>query len=135
MKLRVVLPEYAAFGYKDRKLRTMPLDRNSLNKFRVNVSPEAASKWTQRRDIPIAILAWIVLGVVILWAAGYIIRTLLVIVVAALLAYALAPGVKLLNRFMPRIVAIIFVYLVVLGSLIPRLMVLSNKWSTRHRVL
>ena len=117
MKLRVVLPEYAAFGYKDRKLRTMPLDRNSLNKFRVNVSPEAASKWMQRRDIPIAILAWIVLGVVILWAAGYIIRTLLVIVVAALLAYALAPGVKLLNRFMPRIVAIIFVYLVVLSCL------------------
>jgi len=95
----------------------MPLDRNSLNKFRVNVSPEAASKWTQRRDIPIAILAWIVLGVVILWATGYIIRTLLVIIVAALLAYALAPGVKLLNRFMPRIVAIIFVYLVVLSCL------------------
>src|SRR5438874_12488964 len=92
----------------------MPLDRNSLNKFRVNVSPEAASKWTQRRDIPIAIIAWNVLGVVILWATGYIIRTILVIVVAALLAYALARGVKLLNRFMQRVMAFIYVNMDVL---------------------
>lgn len=93
----------------------MPLDSNSLNKLRVNVSPEAASKWTQRRDIPIAILAWIALGIVILWALGWVGRTLIVIIVAILLAFALAPAVKLLSRFIPRIVAILIVYLVVLS--------------------
>jgi predicted PurR-regulated permease PerM len=95
----------------------MPLDSNSLNKFRVNVAPEAASKWAQRRDIPIAILAWIALGLVILWALGWISRTLLVIIVATLLAFALAPAVKLLSRFIPRLIAILIVYLIVLSGI------------------
>lgn len=95
----------------------MPLDKNSLNKFRVNVSPESVSKWTQRRDIPIAILAWIALGLVVLWAVSYVVRTLLVVVVASLLAYALLPAVRLLERFMPRILAIIIVYIGVLGTI------------------
>ena len=95
----------------------MPLDSTSLNKLRVNVSPEVASKWAQRRDIPIAILAWIALGLVILWALGWISRTLLVVIVATLLAFALAPAVKLLSRFIPRIIAILVVYLVVLSAI------------------
>ena len=95
----------------------MPLDSNSLNKFRVNVAPEVASKWAQRRDIPIAILAWIALGFVILWALGWIGRTLIVVIVATLLAFALAPAVKLLSRFVPRVIAILVVYLVVLSAI------------------
>lgn len=95
----------------------MPLEKNRLNKLRVNVSPEAVSKWAERRDIPIAILAWTALGVATLWAAGYVIRTLLIVIVAALLAYALMPAVKLLERVMPRVLAILIVYLVVLSSI------------------
>jgi predicted PurR-regulated permease PerM len=95
----------------------MPLDSNSLNKFRVNVAPEVASKWAQRRDIPIAILAWIALGLVILWALGWIGRTLIVVIVATLLAFALSPAVKLLSRFVPRVIAILVVYLVVLSAI------------------
>jgi predicted PurR-regulated permease PerM len=95
----------------------MPLDSNSLNKFRVNVSPEVASKWAQRRDIPIAILAWIGLGLVVLWALGWVSRTLLVVTVATLLAFALAPAVKLLSRYIPRVIAILIVYLIVLSGI------------------
>ena len=95
----------------------MPLDSNSLNKFRVNVAPEVASKWAQRRDIPIAILAWIALGLVILWALSWVSRTLIVIIVATLLAFALAPAVKFLSRFVPRVIAILVVYLVVLTAI------------------
>lgn len=76
-----------------------------------------ATKWARRRDIPIAILAWLVLAGLVIWAASYVIRSLLVVVVAALLAFALAPAVKLLQRFMPRLLAVIIVYLVVLGSI------------------
>lgn len=100
-----------------KKSLSMPLDSNSINKLRVNVAPEVASKWAQRRDIPIAILAWIGLGIVVLWALGWVIRTLLVIIVATLLAFALAPAIKLLSRFIPRIIAILIVYLVVLGAI------------------
>jgi predicted PurR-regulated permease PerM len=123
----------------------MPLDSNSLNKLRVNVSPEVASKWAQRRDIPIAILAWIALGFVILWALGWISRTLLVVIVATLLAFALAPAVKLLSRFIPRIIAILVVYLVVLSAIslllyfvasttIEQVAMLAKSLSTGHGV-
>lgn len=72
------------------------------------------SKWKRRRDIPIAILAWIAVVAIILWAAGHIIRSLLLLAIASLLAFALAPAVKLLQRVMPRFLAILIVYLVVL---------------------
>ncbi|GHO77279.1 hypothetical protein KSD_50500 [Ktedonobacter sp. SOSP1-85] len=78
---------------------------------------ETATTWARRRDIPIAILAWIAVVAIILWGASHIIRTLLLLAIAALLAYALAPGVKVLQRFMPRFLAILFMYLVVLGAL------------------
>ena len=75
------------------------------------------SKWARRRDIPIAILAWTALVFAILWGAGHVIRTILILAIAALLAYALAPGVKMLHRFMPRFLAILIMYLIVLGLL------------------
>ena len=49
------------------------------------------SKWKRRRDIPIAILAWIAVVAIILWAAGHVIRSLLLLAIASLLAFALAP--------------------------------------------
>jgi predicted PurR-regulated permease PerM len=74
-------------------------------------------KWKRRRDIPLAILAWIAVIAVVFWSAGHIVRSLLLLIIAALLAYALAPAVKFLRRFMPRILAILIVYLVVLSLL------------------
>jgi predicted PurR-regulated permease PerM len=76
----------------------------------------SATRWARRRDIPIAILAWTALVFVILWGAGHIVRTILLLVMAALLSYALAPGVKLLQRVMPRFLAILIMYLLVLGA-------------------
>jgi len=76
-----------------------------------------SSKWARRRDIPIAILAWTALVCLVLWGAGHIVRTLLILTIAALLAYALAPGVKVLQRFMPRFLAILIMYLLVLGAI------------------
>jgi predicted PurR-regulated permease PerM len=72
------------------------------------------SKWKRRRDIPLAILAWIAVVAVILWAAAHVSRSLLLLAIAALLAFALAPAVRLLQRVMPRFLAILIVYLVVL---------------------
>lgn len=84
---------------------------------RMERETQQSAKWARRRDIPIAILAWLVLGGVILWATGYIIRSLLVVVVAALLAFALTPAVKLLQRVMPRWLAVVIVYLFVLSGI------------------
>jgi len=65
----------------------------------------------------LAILAWTGVALLILWLAGHVIQALLLLTFAALLAYALAPAVKLLERVMPRFLAILLVYLVVLGAL------------------
>jgi predicted PurR-regulated permease PerM len=78
-------------------------------------TPEA--KWARRRDVPIAILAWTAVVAVILWSAGHIIRALLLLAIATLLAYALAPAVRLLQRFMPRALAVFIVYIIVLSGL------------------
>jgi len=79
-------------------------------------SEPTTTKWARRRDIPIAILAWTALVFAIFWGAGHIVRTILILVVAALLAYALAPGVKVLERVMPRFLAILIMYLLVLTA-------------------
>jgi predicted PurR-regulated permease PerM len=74
-----------------------------------------AAKWKRRRDIPLSILAWIALLAVIFWAASHVIHTILILAIAALLAYALAPVVKLLQKWMPRPLAILIVYLLFLA--------------------
>jgi len=73
-------------------------------------------KWALRRDIPVAILAWTALVAIIIWGAAHIGRSLLVLAIASLLAFAFAPAVKLLQRIMPRFLAILIVYLVVLSA-------------------
>ncbi|MEO8955177.1 MAG: AI-2E family transporter [Ktedonobacteraceae bacterium] len=73
------------------------------------------AKWMRRIGLPLAILAWTGVALLILWAAGHIIQTLLLLTIAAVLAYALAPAVKFLERAMPRFLAILIVYLIVLG--------------------
>jgi len=75
------------------------------------------AKWIRRCGLPFAILAWTGVARLILWLAGHVIRTLLLLTMAALLAYALAPAVKVLERVMPRFLAILIVYLIVLGAL------------------
>jgi predicted PurR-regulated permease PerM len=73
--------------------------------------------WMRRVGLPLAILAWTAVALLILWLAGHVIQTLLLLTFAALLAYALVPAVKLLERVMPRFLAILLVYLIVLGAL------------------
>lgn len=75
------------------------------------------AKWVRRCGLPLAILAWTGVALLILWLVGHIIQTLLLLTVAALLAYALAPAVKFLERGMPRFLAILIVYLIVLGAI------------------
>ncbi|GEM_PF-153167 len=73
-------------------------------------------RWGRRLIIPLAILAWSGVVLLLLWAAGHVTKSLLLIIVAGLLAYALAPLVTLLHRFMPRFLAIVLVYLLVLAG-------------------
>ncbi len=95
----------------------MSSNSQPLNAWQGQATYNTGSKWTRRRDIPLTILAWIALVAVVLWAANHVIRSLIVLAIAALLAYALAPAVKQLERVMPRFLAILVVYIIVLGGL------------------
>lgn len=74
------------------------------------------AKWIPRFGLPLAILAWIGVTLIILWLAGHILHTLVLLAFAGLLAYALAPAAKFLERVMPRVLAILAVFLIVLGA-------------------
>ncbi len=73
--------------------------------------PDTHRQWAHRRDIAIAVLGWLAILAVVIWAGAQIIRALLILVLAALIAYALTPAVKFLSRFIPRGPAIALVYL------------------------
>lgn len=75
------------------------------------------AKWTKRRDIPLAILAWAAVVLLAFWLASHVTETIFVIVIAGLLAYALAPLVTLFTRIMPRLLAVVLVYIVVLAGI------------------
>ena len=70
--------------------------------------------WTRRLIILLTILAALVLVFVILWGASHITTSLLILALAALIAYAIAPVVELFHRVMPRPLAILAAYLIVL---------------------
>jgi predicted PurR-regulated permease PerM len=82
-----------------------------------SAAPLAYSVWMRRLIIALTILAWLAIGAVVLAVVGHMIGTLILLIVAGLLAYVIYPLVLLLQRFMPRVLAIVAVYLVVLSAL------------------
>ncbi len=91
------------------------LASRSSETWRIDIRTSA--KWIRRVGIPLATLAWIGVVAVILWAASHVGRSLILLAIAAILAFALAPAVKILARVMPRIVAILVVYIIVLSGI------------------
>lgn len=72
-------------------------------------------RWGRQRDIVITTLGVLVIVAVLVWAMAHVAHALLVVLVAALLAYALFPAVTLLARYVPRSLAILVVYLAVVS--------------------
>lgn len=77
----------------------------------------STSLWTRRLIILLTILAAIGVAILLGWGASYIVTALLIFIVASLIAYAIIPVVDLFQRVMPRALAIVAVYVIVLGLL------------------
>ena len=77
----------------------------------------STGSWTRRLIILLTTLAAIAVAAVLLWGASYIVTALLIFIVASLIAYAIVPVVDLFQRVMPRALAILAVYVIVLGLL------------------
>ena len=73
--------------------------------------------WMNRLIVSLVILIWTFLGLIFFWLIDHVIGAVLSFVIASLLAYTLYPVVKFLQRFLPRILAILLVYVVGFGAL------------------
>jgi len=73
--------------------------------------PSSSERWQRALYLPLAILAWLAVVVVVGWLLGYITKTIVMIALAGVLAFALTPLATLLARWMPRLIAIGLAYL------------------------
>jgi predicted PurR-regulated permease PerM len=62
--------------------------------------------------VPLVVLAWLALIVVAGWLLSHVTRAFLMLVLSALVAFALTPLVNLLTRWIPRLLAIALSYLI-----------------------
>jgi predicted PurR-regulated permease PerM len=68
--------------------------------------------WLRALILPLIIIAWLALAVLFIWVLGHFTRTLLVVVLAVVLAFAFTPLANFFHRWAPRPVAIALAYLV-----------------------
>jgi len=68
--------------------------------------------WARRLLFLRIILISVLLIGILIWLISFVINTILILLVAALLAYAVVPVIDLLHRVMPRALAIVLVYVV-----------------------
>lgn len=85
------------------------------NPLRSDTTP--TSLWVRRLVITFTILGWFALAYVIFWLLGKVGQALILLAIGALLAYVIYPLVALLQRVMPRPLAVVVVYLLVFGAI------------------
>lgn len=76
----------------------------------------STARWTRRLIISLTVLIWIVFVALFLWLIGHVIRIVILFAIGALLAYAIYPVVRFLQRVIPRWLAIAIVYIVILSG-------------------
>jgi predicted PurR-regulated permease PerM len=75
-------------------------------------TPGVPSAWLRALVLPLIIVTWLGLLVLCLWVLSHFTRTILIVVLAAVLAFAFTPLANLFGRWMPRGLAIALAYLV-----------------------
>jgi predicted PurR-regulated permease PerM len=80
--------------------------------------PSGADRWQRALYLPLAILAWLAVLVVIGWLMGYVTKTIVMIALAGVLAFALSQLANLFARWMPRLIAIGLAYLLGVGVVV-----------------
>jgi predicted PurR-regulated permease PerM len=106
-----------------------------------STAPTVNSAWATRLLFLRIILITVLLTGILVWLASFVINPILILIVAALLAYAIVPVIDLLHSFMPRALAIVLVYVVAIvafgvlaylgiKTFIPQLNALANSVTT-----
>jgi len=77
-----------------------------------------SSSWQRALYLPLIILAWLAIILVVGWIAGHFTRTILMVVLSAVIAFALMPIANLLQRWLPRMLAIGLAYVLGIGVIL-----------------
>jgi predicted PurR-regulated permease PerM len=83
-------------------------------------------KWRRWLFTALTILAWIVLGGILVWFLGHVSQAVVVLVLGAIIAAVIAPLITWLEHLIPRPLAIALIYLLVFAGLAILLYVLAN---------
>ena len=78
-------------------------------------NPSTQDTWARRLLFLRIILITVILIAILFWLSSYVIVPMLILLVAALVAYAVDPVIDLLHRFMPRALAIVLIYLALIA--------------------
>jgi predicted PurR-regulated permease PerM len=74
--------------------------------------------WLRGLIIGLTLLVWLTVSGMILWGLSKVGSALTLLLVSMLMAYTIHPLVRLLQRFLPRVVAVALVYIGILGGLL-----------------
>jgi predicted PurR-regulated permease PerM len=85
--------------------------------------------------IPLVILAWLAVLLVVAWLLSHVTHAVLVLVLGTVVAFALSPVVELLQRWLPRALAIAIAYLLGIGLLLGLLSVVVVTAATETTTL
>ena len=77
----------------------------------------STSNWTRRLLIALTIVAWIAIGCFIFFVIWLVGESFILVLIGGLLAYIMYPFVLLFRRVMPRLLAIVLVYFILLIAL------------------
>ena len=77
----------------------------------------STSNWTRRLLIALTIVAWIAIICFILFVIWLVGESFILVLIGGLLAYIMYPFVLLFQRVMPRVLAVVLVYLILLIAL------------------
>ncbi len=76
---------------------------------------DTALNWATRRDQIAVVLGSLVLTAFILWILSHVARAMVLLLLASLLAYILAPGERWLRKYLPRWLALVLVYIALIA--------------------
>jgi predicted PurR-regulated permease PerM len=80
-------------------------------------SIKSQSEKTERRDLPLAILAWIGVAGVLFFILQRVWHSLIIFIFACVISYMLFPLMKFLEKFMARVWAILIIYIILISTL------------------
>ncbi len=100
--------------------------RSTPYQARIRRDDSSLMKWRRRLFTALTILAWIVLGGILVWFLGHVSQAVVVLVLGTIIATVIAPLITWLERLIPRPLAIALIYLLIFAGLAILLYVLAN---------